>query len=31
MLGQRLVVDQRILGEDGDSLADVEVQATFMI
>ena len=31
VLGQRLVVDQRILGEDGDSLADVEVQASFIL
>ena len=31
MLSQRLVVDQRILGEDGDSLADVEVQASLIL
>jgi len=31
VLSQRLVVDQRILGEDGDSLADVEVQASLIL
>ena len=31
MLSQRLVVDQRILGEDADSLADVEVQTCLIL
>ena len=31
VLGQRLVVDQCILGEDGDSLADVEVQTSLIL
>ncbi len=31
MLGEGLVVDQRILGEDGDSLADVEVQTCLIL
>ena len=31
VLGQRLVVDQRILGENGDSLADVEVQTCLIL
>ena len=31
VLSQRLVVDQRILGEDADSLADVEVQTCLIL
>ena len=31
MLGEGLVVDQRILGEDADSLADVEVQTCLIL